>query len=36
LEDNLDIKKEKKDDIEEGMNIVQKQKEKLEEENQFM
>jgi hypothetical protein len=39
LEDNLVSKKEKKDDIEEGMNMVQKQKtqkEKLEEENQFV
>jgi len=39
LEDNLVNKKEKKDDIEEGMNMVQKQKtqkEKLEEENQFV
>jgi hypothetical protein len=39
LEDNLVNKKEKKDDIEEGMNMVQKQKtqqQKLEEENQFV
>lgn len=39
LEDNIVNKKEKKDDIEEGMNMVQKQKtqkEKLEEENQFV